>query len=185
MISIIVPDFTYRDFIPLRYLLLWALMTGTLIGCYSMLDSVLNGNIIQPLLNYRAEIKMNKLVFSDEELADFTRWLKVICEPNRLMLLEKIIEGVQCNCELGDSLQMAPNLISHHLSVLREVGLIEAERDPVDARWVYYSVKPEALEKLKILFGNFFDSSRIQPRRLTCGPQAAEEQRLGIYPKNR
>jgi len=62
---------------------------------------------------------MGQLVFSCEELTTFSRWLKVICEPNRLLLLEKIIEGVQCNCELGDALQMAPNLISHHLSVLR------------------------------------------------------------------
>ena len=123
---------------------------------------------------------MDKLVFSNEKLADFARWLKVICEPNRLLLLEKIIEGVQCNCELGDSLQMAPNLISHHISVLREAGLIEAERDPVDARWVYYSINPKAMEELKLLFSDFFDTSRIQPRRLTCGPQATEVQRLSL-----
>ena len=123
---------------------------------------------------------MDKLVFSNEELAVFTRWLKVICEPNRLLLLEKIIEGVQCNCELGDALQMAPNLISHHLSVLREVGLIETERDPVDARWVYYSVNLKAMEKLRSLFGDFFDTNRNQPRRLTCGPQTTDEQRLSL-----
>ncbi len=123
---------------------------------------------------------MDKLVFSNEKIADFTRWLKVICEPNRLLLLEKIIEGVQCNCELGGALQMAPNLISHHLSVLREAGLIEAERDPVDARWVYYSINPKAMEELRSLFGDFFDTSRIQPRRLSCGPQATEEQRLSL-----
>ena len=123
---------------------------------------------------------MDKQVFSNEKLADFTRWLKVICEPNRLLLLEKIIEGVQCNCELGGALQMAPNLISHHLSVLREAGLIEAERDPVDARWVYYSINPKAMEELRLLFGEFFDTNRIQPRRLSCGPQVTEEQRLSL-----
>ena len=123
---------------------------------------------------------MDNLVYSNEQLADFARWLKVICEPNRLLLLEKIIGGVQCNCELGDALQMAPNLISHHLSVLREVGLVEAERDPVDARWIYYSINPKAMEELRSLFGDFFDTRRIQPRRLTCGPQATEEQRLSL-----
>jgi len=113
-------------------------------------------------------------------LADFTRWLKVICEPNRLLLLEKIIEGVQCNCELGDALQMAPNLISHHLSVLRESGLVEAERDPIDARWVYYSINPKAMQELKAMFSDFFDTNRLQPRRLTCGPQMSDEQRLSL-----
>jgi ArsR family transcriptional regulator len=123
---------------------------------------------------------MDKLFFSNEKLVDFARWLKVICEPNRLLLLEKIIDGVQCNCELGDSLQMAPNLISHHISVLREAGLIEAERDPVDARWVYYSINPKAMEELRSQFGDFFDTHRIQPRRLTCGPQANEEHRQSL-----
>ncbi len=115
---------------------------------------------------------MDKRVFADEQLTDFARWLKVICEPNRLLLLEKIIEGVQCNCELGDTLQLAPNLISHHLSILREAGLVDVERDPIDARWVYYSVNLQAMEELKRVFGAFFDPKRIQPRRISCGPQA-------------
>lgn len=123
---------------------------------------------------------MDKSIFSHEQLTDFARWLKVICEPNRLLLLEKIIEGVQCNCELGDALQMAPNLISHHLSVLREAGLIETERDPVDARWVYYSINLKAMEEIGQIFGGFFDTTRIQPRRLTCGPQTTDEQRLSL-----
>jgi len=65
--------------------------------------------------------------FSSDDLIKSAQWLKIICEPNRLMLLEKIIEGIHCNCELGQALQIAPNLISHHLSVLREAGLISAE----------------------------------------------------------
>lgn len=115
---------------------------------------------------------MEKRVVSAEQMADFARWLKVICEPSRLLLLEKIIEGVQCNCELGEALQMAPNLISHHLGVLREAGLVDIERDSIDARWVYYSINLKAMDDLKRAFGNFFDPDRIQPRRLICGPHA-------------
>lgn len=122
---------------------------------------------------------MEEQKVSKEQLMDLARWLKVICEPNRLMLLEKIIEGVQCNCELGDALQMAPNLISHHLGVLREAGLVEVERDPIDGRWVYYSINRNAMEDLKNLFGDFFNPDRIQPRRLTCGPQAGVNSQPG------
>jgi ArsR family transcriptional regulator len=97
--------------------------------------------------------------------------LKVLAEPKRLLIINMLMEGVQCNCELGDALQMAPNLISHHLSKLREVGLVNMERDPLDSRWVYYSVNRAALEEINAAFGTFFDPARIQPRRLTCGPQ--------------
>ena len=63
------------------------------------------------------------------------------------------MRGVHCNCELGDALEMAPNLISHHL---REAGLIEMER----------------LEALNAVLLAFLDPARIQPRRPDCGPKA-------------
>lgn len=121
---------------------------------------------------------MENQVFSNDQLMNLARWLKVISEPNRLLLLEKIIEGVQCNCELGDALQMAPNLISHHLSILREAGLVDVERDPVDGRWVYYSINPQAMMELKQILCEYFNPLRIQPRGVACGPQVTEEQRL-------
>jgi|GEM_PF-4444409 len=34
--------------------------------------------------------------------------LKVLAEPKRLLILHLLMEGVQCNCELGDALQMPP-----------------------------------------------------------------------------
>ena len=97
--------------------------------------------------------------------------LKVLAEPKRLLILHLLMEGVQCNCELGDALEMAPNLISHHLSVLRQAGLVDVERDAVDARWIYYSINQAALDELNEMFGVFFDPDRIKPRRPTCGPQ--------------
>ena len=100
--------------------------------------------------------------------------LKVLAEPKRLQILHMLMEGVQCNCELGDALGMAPNLISHHLRVLREAGLVDVERDSDDGRWLYYSINREALVKINRVFGVFFDPERLKPRRQTCGPQAAE-----------
>jgi ArsR family transcriptional regulator, arsenate/arsenite/antimonite-responsive transcriptional repressor len=112
------------------------------------------------------------------DLQQLAKWLKVLAEPNRLLIFHHLMEGVQCNCELGEGLQMPANLISHHLRVLREAGLIEVERDPLDARWMYYSINLQALEKLNLAWGVFFDPRRIKPRRLTCGPQG-EFIRLG------
>ena len=103
----------------------------------------------------------------------FADRLKVLAEPKRLLILHLLMEGVQCNCELGDALEMAPNLISHHLSVLRQAGLVEIERDAVDARWVYYSINQAALNELTEMFGVFFDLARIKPRRPSCGPQSS------------
>jgi ArsR family transcriptional regulator len=109
---------------------------------------------------------------SPESMKLLANRLKVLSEPKRLLILEMIIQGLQCNCELGDALQMAPNLISHRLGKLRKAGLVNAERDPLDSRWVYYSINHIAWDELNANFGAFFDPHRIRPRHLTCGPSA-------------
>ncbi len=118
------------------------------------------------MLNYSP-----KPISPPTDLTQMAKWLNVLAEPNRLLIFNLLMEGVQCNCELGDGLKMAPNLISHHLRVLREAGLINVERDALDARWMYYSINRQALETLNQAWESFFDPQRIKPRRLTCGPQ--------------
>ncbi len=88
-----------------------------------------------------------------------------------MQIFNLLMEDVQCNCDLGDKLQMAPNLISHHLSKLRAAGLVDVERSSLDARWLYFSVNREALNELNAALSAFFDPERIQPRDLSCGPK--------------
>lgn len=114
---------------------------------------------------------MDDVLTPDLKTEKLVELLKVLAEPNRLLILNLLMEGVQCNCNLGNALQMAPNLISHHLSVLREAGLVNVERDPLDARWVYYSVNSAAIQELNTTFNAFFSQERIQPRQKTCGPK--------------
>ena len=98
--------------------------------------------------------------------------LKVLAEPNRLLILELLMQGIQCNCELGDAMKMPPNLVSHHLRVLREAGLVNITRDPLDARWVYYSLRWQALDEIKFSLGVFFDPARMRSRSPVCGPRS-------------
>ena len=104
----------------------------------------------------------------------FIKQLKAVAETNRLKILDLIINGVQCNCNLGDSLNIKPNLVSHHISVLQDAGFISLDRDPVDARWVYYSVNKTELEEFNKSLSEFFDSNRVKSRINQCGPLARE-----------
>ena len=106
-------------------------------------------------------------------IEDLTRQLKALANPKRLQIIHLLMEGVHCNCELGEALDMPPNLISHHMGILRDMGLVAVERDAVDARWIYFSINEEAMAALNQNFSAFFDVNRIQPRRPTCGPQGA------------
>ncbi len=102
---------------------------------------------------------------------DLSNMLKVLSDPTRLAIFDLMMQGVQCNCELGDKLDLPMNLISHHLKVLKDAGLVDAERDPIDARWIYYSINQLALNRLREQLSAFLDPQRIQPRLLSCGPQ--------------
>ncbi len=99
------------------------------------------------------------------------RTLQVLSDPTRLAIFDLLMQGVQCNCEIGDNLKIPMNLISHHLKVLRDAGLVDAERDPEDARWIYYSINRQALQRLREELATFLDPARIQPRTPACGPR--------------
>lgn len=137
----------------------------------SVIDRQAKDIIIQYMLNYR--VPFEGVSNPPTDIQTLANRLKVLAEPKRLLILNLLMEGVQCNCELGEALTMPANLISHHLRILRQAGLVEVERDALDARWVYYSINRKALAELNEAFGSFFDPGRIKPRQPNCGPQAA------------
>jgi len=73
---------------------------------------------------------------------------KALGDPIRLRLLSLIAShegGEACVCDLTDAFDVSGPTISHHLKVLREIGLVSSERR---ATWVYYRAEPAALDLL-------------------------------------
>lgn len=69
-------------------------------------------------------------------------FLRTIGDENRLRILCLLQEGERCVCEIWQYLGLPQNLTSHHLSVLKEHGLIRARRDGLK---VFYSVDPKIM----------------------------------------
>ncbi|MEA3511491.1 MAG: metalloregulator ArsR/SmtB family transcription factor [Actinomycetota bacterium] len=69
--------------------------------------------------------------------------LKALADPYRLEILEILSPDIRCNCHLQDQLDIAPNLLSYHLKVLRQAGLIEGNKR---GRWIDYALTPDAAE---------------------------------------
>jgi ArsR family transcriptional regulator len=83
----------------------------------------------------------NSTVFDTISLEQRVELFKALADPNRLEILAILGRTVRCNCHLQDLLDLAPNLLSYHLKILREAGLIVGERR---GRWIDYSIAPEA-----------------------------------------
>ncbi len=64
-------------------------------------------------------------------------------DPIRLQVLDQLATGQRCVCELQETIDIAPNLLSYHLRVLREAGLVEASKR---GRWVDYQLADAAAD---------------------------------------
>ena len=71
-----------------------------------------------------------------ETAAEVAAVLKALSDPNRLRILAELMNGDTCNCELAEHLDLPANLLSHHLKVLSQAGLVNARRDRLDGRWI-------------------------------------------------
>ncbi|MGB3717162.1 MAG: metalloregulator ArsR/SmtB family transcription factor [Candidatus Promineifilaceae bacterium] len=117
---------------------------------------------------------MDSVTQQDEQsMVEVSAVLKALGEPNRLRIFDELMTGDSCNCELTEKLGMPSNLLSHHLRVLSEAGLVNSRRDMVDARWIYYTVDREVAARWQAWFNHFLDPQRIQDR-VVCGPEGQQ-----------
>jgi ArsR family transcriptional regulator len=68
--------------------------------------------------------------------------LRVLAEPLRWRIVELLAAEELCVCHLVEMLDASQSLISHHLRVLRDAGLVETDRFRY---WIYYRLRPDAL----------------------------------------
>jgi len=71
--------------------------------------------------------------------------LKALADENRLRIVTLLSRGSLCVCEIEKDLKLSQNLVSHHLSVLKEVGIVE---DCRCGKNKYYSLNKETMNLL-------------------------------------
>jgi len=81
------------------------------------------------------------------EVRPFAPLFKALSDETRLEILALIAEakGPLCVCEIEAHFDLSQPTISHHLKLLRKVGVLSTERR---GTWMYYSLEPAALERL-------------------------------------
>jgi len=113
-------------------------------------------------------------------IVDDAKLLKALADETRLGIVLQLRDGGEvCQCDFVACCDVAQPTVSHHLRVLREAGVVTAEKRGV---WVYYRLEPETLARLaRYLPGGPPPSGRPLPgaprpktsARLTPGRQAA------------
>jgi ArsR family transcriptional regulator len=80
-----------------------------------------------------------------EEQAAALELLAAVSDPVRWAVLDRLGDGTRCVCDLRALVPVAPNLLSYHLKVLRDAGLVTTARR---GRWVDYTLAPDVHERL-------------------------------------
>ena len=70
---------------------------------------------------------------------------KALVEPMRWRIVQLLATEELCVCHLVEELAAPQPLVSHHLKVLRDAGLVETERFRY---WTYYRLRREAVAEI-------------------------------------
>jgi ArsR family transcriptional regulator len=85
-----------------------------------------------------------------EAAVNLAATFKALADPTRVAIVHRLAGSEQvCVCDLTAAFNLSQPTISHHLRILREAGLIDAERR---GTWAYYGLVPEAIESLRTVF---------------------------------
>jgi ArsR family transcriptional regulator len=94
-------------------------------------------------------------------IEDYVPLFKALCHPTRAQIIEFLLSGERCVCEMTGPLDLSQPLVSHHLGLLREAGVVNV-RDQ-GAR-TYYSVNRERFDADLDGFVAYVERLRSMPR---------------------
>lgn len=89
------------------------------------------------------------------KLSKTVEFLKTISEENRIKILCILRDGEKCVCDIGEELGLAQNLISHHLKVLKDFGLVLSKQEGLK---VIYSINKVVIKRFSKLLNNYLNS---------------------------
>ncbi len=83
----------------------------------------------------------------------------------RLDVVNMLLDGERCVCELTDELDIAQSRLSWHLKTLKDAGIVNDRRE---GRWIYYSLNAEAIHEARSILDGLKVSVRSSAVEVKC-----------------
>ena len=86
-----------------------------------------------------------------EEAGALAQVFKALADPSRVRIVNMLANADEpvCVCEFTPELGLSQPTVSFHLKKLLDAGMLRREQR---GTWAYYSLDPNALERLSIVF---------------------------------
>lgn len=89
------------------------------------------------------------------------RLFQALGDEKRLAVLDCLLEGERCVCELTEQTGLKQSLLSFHLGVLRNAGLV---RDRRVGKWSFYSIDVDSVILLQTVLGRLGQAASTASR---------------------
>ena len=76
-------------------------------------------------------------------MVDFVPFFKAFCNSTRAQIIEFLLGGERCVCEMTGPLDQSQPLVSHHLALLRDAGLLRMRNEGTRT---YYAIDWERFD---------------------------------------
>ncbi len=86
------------------------------------------------------------------EISQTAEFLKIISEENRLKIICLLKKKERCVCDIWQYLNLAQNLTSHHLKILKEFKLISSKKEGLKT---IYSINEKTIKNYSKLLNKF------------------------------
>lgn len=91
---------------------------------------------------------------------------KALADATRIAIVTLLRDGERCVCDLNDAVDVSQPLLSFHLKVLKDAGLLSDRRA---GRWVYYALEIDAVVELEQFLTDLrTPRNPAQPVRRSC-----------------
>lgn len=88
------------------------------------------------------------------DLEVLARSFHALADRKRLEIVRLLTNGERCVCDLTEIVGAKQSLLSFHLKILREAGLVTSRRR---GKWMYYSLNYEFIEGMRAIIGSVAD----------------------------
>ena len=89
-----------------------------------------------------------------------------LSDPIRLDVVNLLLDGERCVCDLMADLDMAQSRLSWHLKTLSDAGIVSGRRE---GRWNYYTLNDETLAEAQNILSGLKPGRRLPTRYAQTG----------------
>ncbi|MBT5074637.1 MAG: winged helix-turn-helix transcriptional regulator [Kordiimonadaceae bacterium] len=95
-------------------------------------------------MNNKGEEKSQNNSNSSQDAENAAKFLKTLANPNRLIILNLLMNNESCVGDLEKSLNISQSALSQHLSRMRDDGILARRRE---SQQIFYTIKDERIKK--------------------------------------